>query len=299
MSSLVYVLIWSARLLFSPPFSRSEDDVNIIVFVGWLWIGRVDLSVDTSCADDKDIRVIKTVQGALEVSLVRNIHPCRFLSGMHEIPPFETAILRSTGTPSFSSNHVSIFAGFPHVMVEYYQKWNYDLCIHHNWHEILENAHFNSHCTKHDCPWMSHSCDNVYGCPLLGPYESETGTYSSSDVGDVHGSSRPNDQPPIDADGEVAVHESFLNRCKTFWRRHLRLANSTDEESGGSPGNALGALVSDVVAVASGDGSAGGIAVGISHRASLSLVSEDTETTGLVAGGIPLVPLAACRSPPR
>lgn len=83
----------------------SEDDVNIIIFVGWLWIGRVDLSVDPSCADDKDIRVIKIVQGALEVSLVRNIHPCSFLSGMHEIPPFEIAMLCWTGIPSFPSNH--------------------------------------------------------------------------------------------------------------------------------------------------------------------------------------------------
>lgn len=77
----------------------------------------------------------------------------------------------------------------------------------------------------------------------------------------------------------------------------LGSSHCTDEESGGSPGNVQGALVSDVVAVASGDTSAGGITVGISHRASLDLVSEETETTGLDAGGIPLIPLAACRSP--
>lgn len=288
------------------PSRWSEDDLNIIVVIGWRWLGKVD--VGSSSADDKNIRIIKMIQDALEASLARSINPCRFLSYWNELRTFQVyKALDSpeSGTYWSSPSYISVFMGLLHVMETYFKANLYDFNLSkEELHQTLEAAHSKlersscPNCSLNACPWTSHSCDDVYTCPLL---KSESKAVLPPTIEDVPVLSPPqsNGGPTSSTDGEAVVHKSFLSRSKIFWRKHLRFAKPTDEESGRLPRNSRAARVPDIIAVASvGDTSDGDIAVDPSRRMFSALTSEEgTAVTDAEIGGIPLVALDSSYSP--
>lgn len=258
----------------------SEDDLNIIVVTGWRWLAKVD--VTSSSADDKNIRIVKMIQGALVTSLARNTDPCRFLSFLNELNPFQlskTLDSAESGTYWFSPSYIPAFTGLLHAIEAYFKA-----CLHNfglsrgELHEALQAVHSKSYssCSLNACPWISHSCKDAYKYPLVqrerrpllvmedvpapSPSQSRGGLASSTDE-------------------EAAAPRSLLNRSKIFLRKHLRFTKPTDEESGESSRNTRD------------DSFEGDIAAGPSCRMSFSAMTSEEGAEGSEAGGIPLVSL--------
>lgn len=275
------------------PSQWIEDDLNIIFSIGWRWITRAN--VGSSLADDKNIKIVEMIRTALEASLARNFNPCRFLWYADEMPPFfATVCSTEPGTGWLSPRCISVFTSLLHVIETYYKK---GLCYlnQEQLHKSLEVAHSKDYtsCSLDACPWIYHSCDDVRTCLLLDKglrTESPLETQQTPAPGPSHS----NGELTSPTNGEAAVHEPFLNRCKIFGHRCLRFAKPADEESGQFSRNAR---APDTVATASGDMSDGGIVVSPKRRMFSALTSEESaKVTGVEADGLPLVSLDSGRS---
>lgn len=279
-----------------------EDDLNIVVFTGWQWLVDVDVTSSPLSGDsDKNTRIIKTIQNALEESLACNTNPFRFLS-CHVLRAFAESMACSAelDTSWFYTGHSSVFAGFLHVVAKCYRKGIYPDDMEYYYEILKDTVGSDNHCSENNHPRTSHSCNNF---DQLDAHEHAPEIGPSLAKQEITGPSLPASEPPSSVDGEVAVHRPFLDRIKLFGLQRPRLTKATDEESRGSQGDVDGEVQRATwpgmsTGVASEDVVPDSITTDCLCAISPAFVAgEDVEDTRTEASGTSLFPRAAGRPP--